>query len=389
MIRVLIYLVIILAGACLSPLLAGKTGYVYIAFLDWQLETNLLFAVMALIIFFALLQLLEWLLVTMLNLVLSSRYLPRRWRRNAARKHTLTGALALAEEDWPAAEKAMQKGAEAGELPALNYLAAARAAQRQFKNEERDEYLNKAAQLPLATQAVTTTRVRYYMQQGELEKAREQLDKLQPSSKSKAPVLQLALELYQSQLDWQALKLLLPTLRKKQLLDNEEYELLNQRVNNALLAQAALRNEQELEKCWHWLSRQERSQQPNMAQYALGLAGFNRRDDALKLLNKALKKEPCAAVLEVLPKIFEPQDSETLKLLKNLEPKLENHADYQHCMAQIHELCREFSLARAAWERLCHLLPRKEYWLALAKLQEQLADNQGAFKSYKQAAKCN
>ena len=119
MIRVLIYLVIILAGACLSPLLAGKTGYVYIAFLDWQLETNLLFAVMALIIFFALLQLLEWLLVTVLNLVLSSRYLPRRWRRNAARKHTLTGALALAEEDWPAAEKAMQKGAEAGELPAL------------------------------------------------------------------------------------------------------------------------------------------------------------------------------------------------------------------------------------------------------------------------------
>ncbi len=94
MIRVLIYLVIILAGACLSPLFAGKTGYVYIAFLDWQLETNLLFAVMALIIFFALLQLLEWLLVTVLNLVLSSRYLPRRWRlqcRPQVHAHRRTG----------------------------------------------------------------------------------------------------------------------------------------------------------------------------------------------------------------------------------------------------------------------------------------------------------
>lgn len=166
MIKILILLGIVLIGLCISPWLVGNTGYVYITAGDYQIETSLVFGVIALIVFYAVFQVLEWLVITAINLILRSRFIPYHWRRRSAKKHTLMGALALAEEDWPAAERAMIKGADNGELPALNLLAAARAAQYQQKIAERDQYLDRAASQPLAANAVTTTRARYLLKQG-------------------------------------------------------------------------------------------------------------------------------------------------------------------------------------------------------------------------------
>lgn len=387
MIRALVYLLIILAGLCLSPFIVGKSGYVYIAFLDWQLETTVAFAVIAMVVFYGVLQLLEWLLVSLLHIILSSRYLPQRWRRNAARKHTLVGALALAEEDWPAAERAMRKGAEQGELPALNYLAAARAAQYQQKTEARDAYLEKAATLPMAATAVTTTRIRYFLRQGEVTAARELLDKLQPNSKSKVPVLKLAAELYRLQQDWQSLKLLLPALAKRKVLSDDEWQQLSIGVNVELLRQAANISEQELEKCWQWLSRAERNEDANLAAYANGLNQHGKHDVAIKLLSKQLKKEASAPVFKATADIWQTEDADLMTLLQKLQPKLENHADYQLCMARIYERARDFAAAKEAWQMLCKLLPKAQYWRSLAVLQEQLGDNGGALASYKQAVK--
>ncbi|QUN06198.1 heme biosynthesis protein HemY [Shewanella yunxiaonensis] len=387
MIRALVYLLIILAGLCLSPFIVGKSGYVYVAFLDWQLETTVTFAVIALVVFYGLLQLLEWLLVGLLHLILSSRYLPQRWRRNAARKHTLVGALALAEEDWPAAERAMRKGAEQGEIPALNYLAAARAAQHQLKVEARDSYLNKAAELPIAFAAVTTTRIRYLLQQGEVVEARALLDTLKPNSKSKIPVIKLAADLYQRQQDWQALKLLLPALAKRKVLTDEVWEALSVKVDQELLQQAANTSIEELDKCWQWLSRSEKSLDANIATYARGLAQHEQRDAAIKLLRKQLKKDVSADIFEAVADIYQAEDTETLSLLQKLAPKLDNHADYQLCMARIYETCRDLSAAKEAWQQLCKLLPKPQYWSALGALQEQLGNNTDALFCYKQASK--
>ena len=119
MTRVLIYLGIVLLGLFISPFFEGMNGYLYFTIWDYEVETGVLFAVIALIVFYGLIQLTEWVIIFILNLLLSSRLLPDKWRKKAARKHTLLGALALAEEDWSTAEKAMIKGAEKGELPTL------------------------------------------------------------------------------------------------------------------------------------------------------------------------------------------------------------------------------------------------------------------------------
>ncbi|MCL1126668.1 heme biosynthesis HemY N-terminal domain-containing protein [Shewanella surugensis] len=383
MIRALIYLAIILIGFCISPFLVGNKGYLYIAIADYQIETSLVFAVIAIIVFYSLLQFFEFLLIFFLNLIINSRYLPERWRKNTARKHTLSGALSLAEEDWESAEKFMLKGAAKGEIPTLNFLAAARAAQRQLHTKQRDIYLEKAEKDPAARQAVTTTRTRYLLQQGDLTQARIELDKLAPTSKSKTAILKLAVELYQAQHDWQALKLILPIIKKKQLLTEFEFNQLALKTNTQLLTAAAKVSLQELEKCWHWLSRHERKQPEYIALYALGLA--KHQQNALALLLKPIKTQASTPIFDALSQIITKTDIEAHKQLMALESKYADVLSYQCCIATLYQKQDDFNNAKIWWQKVCHQQETKTFLAALAFTHTQLGEPSRALQVYQRA----
>ncbi|MBR9729601.1 heme biosynthesis HemY N-terminal domain-containing protein [Shewanella intestini] len=387
MIKTLAYVIIILVGLCISPLFVGSLGHVYIAAGEYQIETSLVFAIFGLIIFYSLLQLLEWIIVFTLNLLINSRYLPEQWRKKAAKKHTLTGALALAEEDWPAAEKAMLKGAGKGEIPALNLFAAARAAQHQNKIEQRDEYLAKVAKDPLAHVAAKTSRTRYLLQQGDFNNARETLDTLNPTSKSKAPVLILAQDLYLQQQDWQALKLLLPILKKRKLIEAKELEALTLKTNTSLLFTAMKDSEAELEKCWHWLSNAEKKVPEALTIYAMGLCRYQRKADAIKILNKAIKAGISNALLQSLPEIVNADDDSIRKQLMAHEASQKDNALFHECLAKLAQQTRDIKQAKHHWQTVCEISPTKDAWLALAQIHEQLGDNANAIYCYRKAAK--
>lgn len=386
MIKALIYLVIILLGLIVSPYLSGINGYLYLAIGDYELETSLVFALFAAIFFYAALVCVETLVVWTLNLIFNSRLLPEKWRRKKARKHTLHGALALAEEDWSEAEKAMAKGADKGEIPALNLLAAARAAQHQNNTAARDNYLLEAEKDPQAIRAVQTTRLRYLLQQGELTQARSILDRLNPTSKSKRPLLRLAIELYQAQEDWNALKLLLPIANKRGILTQEEFTRLNAKTNRALIISAAANNEQELEKAWHWLSRAERKQASFIAQYAIGIAQFGRKDEAIKMLFKTLKTTAEPEVFTAMASVLSPADLDARKQMFDLEKRYAEHPSYQACIASLYDQSKEFRESQKWWQKVCHNTPSKQHWLALAEAQEHLGEQNAALQSYRKAA---
>ncbi|MFT5235250.1 MAG: HemY protein, partial [Shewanella sp.] len=385
MIRILAYLAIILIGLCISPFFDGMNGYLYFAFWDYEVEMGAITAIIGLILFYGLLQLVEWSLVFSINLILSSRLLPEKWRKKAARKHTLVGALALAEEDWPVAEKAMAKGAEKGEIPSLNLLAAARAAQHQNDPESRDSYLLEAEKEPMAINAVGITRTRYLLQQGDLTGAREQLDKLSPSSKSKLPVLRLAVELYQAQADFNSLKLLLPVIKKRLLLSETAFTELAVATNHALLISATENSEQELEKVWHWLSRGERKEMGSIALYCVGLNRFERKDEALKLLMKQLKHSPSAEILTGLGELLLPSDLDERELIFSIGKKHSQDINFQILLAKLHQQNKEYRRAMEYWKKICQIQPIKAHWLALGETQEHLGEQNLAIKSYRHA----
>lgn len=387
MIRTLIYLGIVLVGLCLSPYLIGNTGYLYLSAFDYEIETSLVFAAVMLVIAYGAIIAIEWLLVKLFNLLLGSRYLPERWRRNAARKHTLSGALALAEENWLEAERFMVKGADKGELPALNLLAAARAAQRQGKYAERDTYLERAAKEPLAELAVMTSHTRYLLQQGQIERAHTQLLQLNPTSKSKPPVVRLAMEVYRAQKNWRALRELLPAIRKHQLLTESELQSLQQDISVNLLEQAGTVGWEALDKEWQWLSRAEKQASANRAAYALGLARQDKRDEAIKLLLKDMESQADADVLEALPQILNGRDEAPRQQLSKLSHRYDDIHEYHECMAQLCRQGRDFKQAREHLNKACELNPTTTNFLALAELDEQLGDTTQALNHYRRAAK--
>ncbi|MCL1141084.1 heme biosynthesis HemY N-terminal domain-containing protein [Shewanella gaetbuli] len=386
MIKMLAYLLIILFGLYIAPYLIEADGYIYIAVWDYQIETSLLFGLFAIIAAFISFELAKKIIISTLHVVLNSRYLPTKWRISKAKKQTLIGALALAEEDWPAAEKAMLKGAENGELPTVNYFAAARAAQHQNKIIERDKYLEQAEREPLAKTAVLTTKTRYLLQQGELTQARTLLDTLEPTSKSSTPVLKLAADLYVAQQDWSALKLIMPILSKRSILTDEKLAQLTKNCNINLLNEAANESLEKVEKCWAWFTKTEKQNPPTFIAYLKALCLHQRQAEALKLLTKQLKANPTELLFSATPDIVTAHDQDIRKLLGKFEQTHEHDESYQVCMAKLALQSREFRQAKSHWQNACRLHPRKSNWLALARVQEQLGDNTMALQSYRHAA---
>lgn len=385
MIRIFFYLAIIFIGLCISPFFVGNTGYIYISFGDYQLETSLVFAGILLIIAYVSIKIAEIIIIKLLNLLISSRYLPQHWRKRNAKKNTLIGALAMAEEDWLTAEKAMAKGAKNGEIPALNLLAAANAAQHQHNMTARDTYLSQAAELENTKRAVNALRTRYYIEQKDLVLARASLEQLTPNSQSKGSIIALAVELYLLQQDWTALKSLLPTIKKKNIFPKDKFTQLYKDIYQGLLADAVGQSEESLEKCWQWLSREDKNHPFNIALYAKGLNQFNHREKAIKLLLKNLKHNKDKYLFDALAQIITAMDDQALKQLHHFSSSEDNNPDYQYCMAIINERLRDFKQAKIHWQRLCHALPNKNNWLALGKIQEQLGDSLGAIHSYRKA----
>ncbi|MCF1427409.1 MAG: heme biosynthesis protein HemY [Shewanella sp.] len=386
MIRTLAFLIIILAGLCLSPWLVGNTGYIYIAAGDYQAETSVVFASILLLVAFGLIQVVEWLLIKLLTLIFNSRLLPEHWRRNAARKHTLNGALALAEENWSGAELAMAKGAKKGELPALNLLAAARAAQHQQHYEQRDAYLAEAESYPQAKQAVRTSRVRYLMQQQAWEQAAAELEKLMPSPRSGLPVLRLAVELYLHQQNWGELLKLMPTLEKKQVVNAITLDQLKHDIYLSQLAVASEAGLPQLELVWSDLPRQQQQDAELLAAYCRGLMKFNEPDKAVKLMLKALKKQFQPQLVLALAEQAPIDHQTAIRFLTDMASAQEHNAVYQEAMARLNQRLREFKQAKMHWQTVCELAPSRHAWLRLGELQQQLGDNIGALHSFHQAA---
>ena len=129
------------------------------------------------------------------------------------------------------------------------------------------------------------------------------------------------MELYQAQADWHALKLLLPIIKKRQVLSEADYQRLTMLTNTALLIQAQSSSEQELEKVWHWLSRAERKEPQYLASYCLGLHKFNRETEAKKLLMKQIKSGLCSdtsvALAEILSPLMSKREDRYLHLRKS------------------------------------------------------------------------
>lgn len=230
----------LLAAVVVTLWVKQDNGYVLIGYGQWTLEGSLaLFTLIGLALF----------LLMHLSLRMLSRLwqMPERvaeWRRKRrilrAQRSLTRGLVEMAEGRWKVAERHLTRHAEQSETPLLNYLAAARAAQLQGEHGRRDDYLHLAHEsMPSADVAVGLTQAELQLAHQQYEQALATLTHVRSLSPKHNYVLKLLKRLYQNLGEWKRLEEILPDLRRRKVISDKEYQVLEGQVVRERLQQEA------------------------------------------------------------------------------------------------------------------------------------------------------
>lgn len=225
MIRLIILLIILACAFIFGPTMADHQGYVMFALAGYTIEMSAVTAILLAVAFYFVLLVAEAVLSRIFHF--RNRWFGWQNQRGAGRARRLLhrGVCALQEEQYPRAEKLLQKGAQLTPMPLLHYLSAAEAAQNQQNYQQRDLYLEKAHTLvPQAKLAVLLTRVRLLEQQGDLPACGELLAKLVTHWPSHPAVLTHYYRNLLAQGLWHELIDVLPKLKKYKVLTGVAFD---------------------------------------------------------------------------------------------------------------------------------------------------------------------
>lgn len=283
-------LAILFAAVGLTLFALDNPGYVLIAREPWSVE-------MPLTLFAGLLLALVGLLYLGAHLLLRLMNIPRdvsRWRqlrRQRRSQESLTqGLLGLLEGNWVDAEKQLLADLRYAPAPAVNYLAAACAAQGEEDREKRADYLSRAHKAaPDHELAVSMAKAQLHYLSHEYEQALATISQVRIHSPSHPPALRLLALVYRELADWTALINLMPELRKRKALPAGQIDALEQQAHRELLTLSLPSGSLPvLEKAWQLVPKPLRQQPEFIAIYARQLLKQNEMGRCEALLRETL-----------------------------------------------------------------------------------------------------
>lgn len=374
--KFLLFALLAVAGAVGLALLAQEDpGYVLLAWSDWTVETSLSLLVVVLVLGFAL-------LYAGIRLLLGGIHLPGRmahWsrqRRTArARRSTQQGMIALAEGNWKKAERLLNRDALDSELPLINYLGAARAAQKLGADDRRDDYLSRAHRsMPEAELAVGLTQAEVQLSSGQTEHALATLMHLRSVAPRHTYVLYLLKRLYERLGDWTSIHDLLPELRRQKALDESAADALEQRAHFELLGAAAASGDlAALRTRWEAVPKRMRGG-TLLATFATALDRAGESNEAERLLRDAIKQSWDPALVRLYGMV---RGNDAEKQLLAAESWLANHERQPDLLLTLGRLSLRNQLwgkARAYFEASIGSEPRPETYCELGHLLNRLGE---------------
>jgi len=219
MVKFFMYLLLLIViGLGLVLLVRDDPGFLLLRYREWEVETSLAVAMVALII-------------AVIVVHFSLRFLRGLWRlpRNMknrsqtrryakVRRQLTQGLIDLAEGRFEQAENHLVRLVDFSESPLVHYLSAARAAQLQGKHDARDSYLKAAHDAnPDAELAIGVTQAELQLAHLQTEQALATLTHLHSVAPKHDYVTMLLARAYHELQDWRALVELLPVVRRRKL----------------------------------------------------------------------------------------------------------------------------------------------------------------------------
>jgi HemY protein len=369
--------VIVLAG-WLGTLISRDPGYVLVSYDGASLQTSL------------------WVAVGLTAFVVGAAYYGLRlarfviksggywsdWRedRKRSRAHDLTakGTRLLMEGDFERAERFLVSGAENNNTAAINFLAAARAADKLDEIERREAHLRRAKEVDASIgQAAALVSAEMSATRGEWSKCIQTLS----SSKSNDVVLSLRQRALFELKDWSGLVLLFPALKKS--LGKDSFLAFEKDVALARFTEAGI-SMKALHNIFKNLSADLKKDPTVVLAYCELVDNDNQRE---AILRKAIREDWHPALLDSYGSL----GSATLTMrLKQAESWMKQHADdasLQLCLGRIYEAQGDFSKAREAYEKSIDLKNSMEANESLAGLLASEGDFARSHEHLKAALK--
>lgn len=255
----------------------------------------------------------------------------KQWRHaqqaEKARKISLKGLINLSQGQWKKAERLLTRSVKSSDMPLLNYLSAAKAAQKQNAPERRDHYLSLAHKsMPEADFSVKLTQAELQFAYGQNEQALATLVHLHSLSPKHPHIMVLLSQLYQQLKSWQDLKNLLPLLHKHKVypektlleLEKEIYLELIQQINNK-------DNAGELATLWKNISKELKKDISLIEVYCNKLVQLENHDEAELMLRNYLRKDWQPILVKLYGLVKSSQLEKQLSFAESLSKDHDNH----------------------------------------------------------------
>lgn len=315
-VRTLVYVVAaVVVGGLLGSLMLKDAGYVLIAYDKATFETSVWFALTVLLLLWVLARL----LFTLARRVLHGRADVASWmkkrRETTANQRTEQGVLHVLEGRWADARKALTDVASNAATPIVNYLGAARAAHELGDADERDRLLDLAGDAATgASLAAGLTRARFLSESGNMRECLETLEGLNEKSPRHPRILPMLLACHEALGNWDAVVELEPVIGKAKAVDSSDLEQALQRAwCGRLEASSVSANAvQHVRETWGEIPRRLKRTQAVAACYAECLQAAGEPDEAVRILKRAIERDPDDRLIELYGEIRSGRPGEQL-----------------------------------------------------------------------------
>lgn len=385
MIRLSMLFLILLASVWLGVYLYHDPGYVLITFHGWSIEATLWVAI-------GIILLAVYLCHLILLLFKTIRQTPanfRKWRitRRCRKAHNKTqqGLIEFTEGYWSQAKSHLITALPYAELPLLNYLTAARAAQKLGNIELRDYYLYQAQDsIPNARIAIGLTQSKLQLENKQWQEALTTLQHIQQLNPKHPYVLKLLLELYTQTEAWAQLIQLLPYLKRYNVLSRHELDSVTQNVYIKIMLYMVHKAEwDKLDQLITNLPRYLRYNHELMAIYCKNLISRHQYAAAEIILRRCLQKSFNESLINLYGQLQ--LDKKPLVFAESFLGKHRLSADLYLCLGRLSLNNHLWGKAKNYLEKSIYLKPASVAYTVLGKLLEQLQDQTGACEAYRKA----
>lgn len=389
----LIVALITFIGGFVAWQMLESSGYVLIAFGNYTIDMSLWTLVLLVLVSWALLRLLKYLLRVMIEP--GQKFFRNRIsvRDQRYRKRTAKGLLQFIEGRWSQARNSLKRAAKHSDMPLVNYLAAANAAYELGDKEDANRLLVKAEQVaPGGELAIGLAQAKMYLHDKRYEEALAIIQRLHQSVPDHPLVLRLLESAHRGLKDWRSLEKLLPDLRRFKVYDKPKLLRVEAEVYSSLMvvlaAQAKRSGKAEdtevLVQLWQEMPREIRAAKQVLLSYISSLHQLGEMNLAESLLRKALKSNWDDALVRLYGIVGGDDPQKQLIIAETWLRERPNDPELMLALGRLSQRNQLWGKARDYLESSLALRAQPDAYAELARLMVQLGEHEKSAQYYQQ-----